>query len=229
MNPYVDHSHAVPTSSLMTRVFAWMFAGLSLTAIISALLLADKKIIFYFNEHPPVFIGLVIFELVLVFFLAVRVHKMSVNTATFVFFLYATLNGVTLTPLLSMYTTGSILGVFVTAAAMFGAFAVYGAITKKDLSKLGSILFMALIGLIIATLVNMFLNNNMISTVLSYLGVIIFCGLTAYDVQKIKRMQAEMAVDEATHTKVAILGALSLYLDFINIFIYLLRLFGSRD
>ncbi|SFS89906.1 Bax inhibitor-1/YccA family protein [Marininema halotolerans] len=228
MNPYVDHSHAVPSSSLMTRVFSWMFAGLSLTAIISALLLTDGRMIDYFYYHRPVFYGLMIFELVLVFFLAARVYKMSVGTATLVFFLYATLNGVTLTPLLALYTGSSILGVFVTAAGMFGAFALYGAITKKDLSKLGSIFLMALIGLIIATVVNMFLNNGMLSMILCYIGVIIFCGLTAYDIQNIKR-QAQMAMDEDTHTKVAILGALNLYLDFINIFIYLLRLFGSRD
>lgn len=214
--------------SLMTRVFSWMFAGLSLTAIISFLLGTDEKVLFYFSANPMVFYGLIIFELVLVFFLSMRVHKLAAGTATFIFFLYAALNGVTLTPLLMMYTATSVTATFFVTAGMFGAFAFYGYVTKRDLSKLGNILIMALIGLLLATLVNIFLASSALYWVITYVGVLLFCGLTAFDIQKIKRMQTAQ-MDESTHTKAAIMGALALYLDFINMFLYLLRILGSRD
>ncbi|MFD1433372.1 Bax inhibitor-1/YccA family protein [Kroppenstedtia eburnea] len=224
METSVSRSHA----GLMTRVFSWMFASLSLTGIISFLLVSDGGAIRYFYQNIGVLYGLMIAELILVFFLAARVHKMAAGTATFVFFLYAALNGVTLSPLLYLYTPVSITQVFFITAGMFGVFALYGAVTKRDLSKLGSILFMALIGLIIASVVNWFMQSSVLYWVVSYLGVIIFCGLTAFDVQKIKRIQDEN-MDYDTHTKTAIMGALALYLDFINMFIYLLRILGSRD
>ncbi|MFC4075310.1 Bax inhibitor-1/YccA family protein [Salinithrix halophila] len=230
MSPYVGKNTASLQSGLMTRVFSWMFAGLSLTGIISFLLVSDpdQKVIHYFEQNMMVFYGLVIFEFVLVFFLAARVHKMAVPTATFIFFLYATLNGVTLTPLLAIYTSLSIASVFFITAGMFGIFAVYGAVTKRDLSKLGSILLMGVIGLILASVVNLFMNSTTLYWIISYAGVLLFCGLTAYDIQKIKRMQ-EMQMDEDSHAKAAIMGALALYLDFINLFIFLLRILGNRD
>ncbi|OYD06746.1 Bax inhibitor-1/YccA family protein [Paludifilum halophilum] len=221
-------SRSTPIPSLMTRVFSWMFAGLSLTAVISALLGTDERTLIYFSQNPAVFYGLIIFELILVFFLSLRVHKMSAGTATFVFFLYAALNGVTITPLLMMYTSASVVSTFFVTAGMFGVFALYGYVTKRDLSKLGSILFMALIGLILASLVNFFLANPVLYWVITYVGVLLFCGLTAFDIQKIKRIQAQQ-MDEETHTKTAIMGALALYLDFINMFILLLRILGNRD
>ena len=224
METSVSRSHA----GLMTRVFSWMFAGLSLTGIISFLLISDGGAIHYFRQNIGVLYGLMIVELLLVFFLAARVHKMAAGTATFVFFLYAAFNGVTLAPLLYVYTPVSVVQVFFITAGMFGVFALYGAVTKRDLSKLGSILFMALIGLIIASVVNWFMQSSTLYWVVSYLGVIIFCGLTAFDIQKIKRIQDEN-MDYDTHTKAAIMGALALYLDFINMFIYLLRILGSRD
>ncbi|MCS1350046.1 Bax inhibitor-1/YccA family protein [Mechercharimyces sp. CAU 1602] len=224
---YVGSEH-VASSGLMTRVFAWMFAGLALTAIISFFVLADGGMITYFEQNMMVFYGLLIGELILVFFLAARVHKMSVATASFFFFFYAALNGFTLSPLLSIYNVGSIGVVFAITAGMFGSMALYGYVTKRDLSKLGSILFMALIGLIIASIANIFMNSGVLYWVISYVGVLIFCGLTAFDVQKIKRMEA-ISMDEDNHAKAAIMGALALYLDFINMFIFLLRIFGNRD
>lgn len=214
-------------TGLMTRVFSWMFAGLSLTGIISYLLISDSGAVQYFYQHSGVLFGLMIGELILVFFLAARVHKMAAGTATFCFFLYAALNGVTLSPLLYVYTPVSITQVFFITAGMFGVFALYGAVTKRDLSKLGNILFMAVIGLIIASIVNWFMQSSALYWAISYLGVIIFCGLTAFDIQKIKGIQDEN-MDEDTHTKTAIMGALALYLDFINMFIYLLQI-GSAS
>lgn len=224
METSVSRSHA----GLMTRVFSWMFAGLSLTGIISFLLMADGTAIIYFSQNIGVLYGLLIAEVILVFFLAARVHKMSASTATLLFFLYAALNGVTLSPLFAIYTLGSLTMVFFITAGMFGTFALYGAVTKRDLSKLGNIMIMAFIGVIIASLANIFMKSSAVYWVVSYLGVIIFCGLTAFDMQKIKNM-AEENMDYDTHTKVAIMGALALYLDFINLFIYLLRILGSRD
>ncbi|MDA8352787.1 MAG: Bax inhibitor-1/YccA family protein [Firmicutes bacterium] len=224
METSVSRSHA----GLMTRVFSWMFAALSLTAIISALLIGNDQMVHYFYENVGVLYGLFIAELVLVFFLAARVHRMAVGTATFVFFLYATLNGVTLTPLVYLYTAESLATVFFVTAGMFGAFALYGAVTKRDLSRMGNILIMALIGLILASIVNWFLGSSTLYWVITYLLVIVFCGLTAFDIQKIKAIRDEQ-MDEDTHTKTAILGALTLYLDFINLFILLLRILGNRD
>ncbi|SMO94406.1 Bax inhibitor-1/YccA family protein [Melghirimyces algeriensis] len=217
-----------PYTGLMIRVFSWMFAALSLTGIVSFFLINDGRILNYFYQNTGVLFGLFIAELLLVFFLAARVHKLSVGSATFFFFLYATLNGFTITPLVALYTPYSIASVFFITAGMFGIFALYGAVTKRDLSRMGSILIMALIGIILATIVNIWIKSPALYWVVTYLGVAIFCGLTAYDIQKIKNIQ-DQHMDEDTHTKTAIMGALALYLDFINMFIYLLRIFGDRD
>ncbi|WP_369405492.1 Bax inhibitor-1/YccA family protein [Aneurinibacillus tyrosinisolvens] len=213
----------------MQRVFSWMFVGLLMTAVVSFLLSRNNNVISYFSEHPYGFFGILIVELVMVFYLSARIHKLSVTAATLLFFIYAALNGITFSLLFSIYTAESIGTTFFITAGMFGAVSVYGYVTKRDLSRMGSILFMALIGLLLATLINIWLQSSGLYWIVTYAGVLIFTGLTAYDVQKIKEgniIGNEGTVDD---TKEAIIGALVLYLDFINLFLYLLRIFGNRD
>jgi len=174
------------------------------------------------------FWGLVIGELALVFGLSAAINKLSLTTATLMFVIYAVINGLTLSFIFLVYTASSITSVFFITAGTFAVMAFFGYFTKTDLSSLGKILMMALIGIIIATIVNIFTKSEGLAMILNYLGVLVFVGLTAYDSQKIKQMLM-MAPDagEAAQ-KVALLGALSLYLDFINLFLYLLRIFGTR-
>ena len=166
-------------------------------------------------------------ELGLVLFLSARIDKMSSATATAMFYLYSVVNGLTLTPIFLLYTQTSIAMTFAITAGTFGAMALFGYVTKQDLSKFGSILFMALLGLIVCIVVNLFLGSSMLDLIISGAGVLIFVGLTAWDTQAIKRMCAE--TDPSMVSKVATMGALSLYLDFINLFLYLLRFFGNRN
>ncbi|MCI1696207.1 Bax inhibitor-1/YccA family protein [Aneurinibacillus aneurinilyticus] len=211
------------------RVFSWMFVGLLMTAVVAYLLSRNENVLTYFSAHPYVFFGILIAELVMVFYLSARIHKLSITSATLLFFIYAALNGITFSLLFALYTSSSIVLTFLITAGMFGTLAVYGYVTKRDLSRMGSILFMALIGLILATLVNFFLHSSTLYWITTYAGVIVFSGLTAYDIQKIK--EANTIGNEGTgeETKEAIIGALILYLDFINLFLYLLRIFGNRD
>lgn len=211
------------------RVFSWMFVGLLMTAVVAYLLSRNENVLTYFSEHPYAFFGILIAELIMVFYLSARVHKLSVTSATLLFFIYAALNGITFSLLFALYTSSSIVLTFLITAGMFGTLAVYGYVTKRDLSRMGSILFMALIGLILATLVNFFLHSSTLYWITTYVGVIVFSGLTAYDIQRIK--EANIIGNEGTgeETKEAIIGALILYLDFINLFLYLLRIFGNRD
>lgn len=211
------------------RVFSWMFVGLLMTAVVAYLLSRNENVLTYFSSHPYVFFGILIAELVMVFYLSARIHKLSITSATLLFFIYAALNGITFSLLFALYTSSSIVLTFLITAGMFGTLAVYGYVTKRDLSRMGSILFMALIGLILATLVNFFLHSSTLYWITTYAGVIVFSGLTAYDIQKIK--EANTIGNEGTgeETKEAIIGALILYLDFINLFLYLLRIFGNRD
>ncbi|GED15061.1 hypothetical protein AM501_27070 [Aneurinibacillus migulanus] len=211
------------------RVFSWMFVGLLMTAVVAYLLSRNENVLTYFSEHPYAFFGILIAELIMVFYLSARVHKLSVTSATLLFFIYAALNGITFSLLFALYTSSSIVLTFLITAGMFGTLAVYGYVTKRDLSRMGSILFMALIGLILATLVNFFLHSSTLYWITTYVGVIVFSGLTAYDMQRIK--EANIIGNEGTgeETKEAIIGALILYLDFINLFLYLLRIFGNRD
>ena len=175
-----------------------------------------------------IFFGLIIAELILVFWVSARIEKLSLTTATLMFILYSVLNGATLATIFLAYSPEIITKTFFVTAGTFGAMAVYGYFTKSDLSSWGKLLIMAVIGLIIAGVVNMFLKSSMMDLVVSVLGVLIFVGLTAYDSQKIKRMLAMQTDMGETAQKVALMGALSLYLDFINLFLYLLRLFGRE-
>ena len=176
----------------------------------------------------PVFLGLLIGEIVLVLILSSCIRKMSFTVATVMFILYSVVNGATMSVYLLVYTMESVASTFFITAGMFGAMAFIGATTKKDLSSWGSLLMMALVGLIIATVVNIFMESTMLYWIITYAGVILFVGLTAYDAQYVKRTLAMQEEINDDSKKVALLGALSLYLDFINLFIYLIRIFGKR-
>ena len=216
-------------ASVMRRVYGKMFLGLLVTAITSVLVMSNATLMSLFFSSRATFFILAIAELGLVFYLSARIDKLQPSTATALFYLYAVLNGVTLTPIFLIYTASSIATVFFITAGTFGVMALIGYTTKTDLSSMGKILFMALIGLVIATVVNMFIKSNGFMMILSYVGVLIFVGLTAYDTQRIKNMLLEAPDASEGAQKVALLGALALYLDFINLFIYLLRIFGRRE
>lgn len=232
--PHFPHSnaptHVQTNQRLMQRVFAWMFVGLSMTAIIAFVLSLNPNVPKFLAANPLVFYGIIGLELLTVLGLSFLINRMNAFVATFAFFFYAALNGITFTLILAFFNLGTITTAFVVAAGMFGTCAFLGYVTKMDLSKLGTVAIMALIGLIIATIVNIFLANDTLTMIISYVGVIVFCALTAYDVQKIKNMNEYASqYGEEEVTKLAIIGALMLYLDFINIFFYLLRIFGSDD
>ncbi len=214
----------------LAKVFNWMAIGLGLTGIIAFMVAnsdAAKQLIF---GNQIVFYGLIFGELGMVFYLSARIQKISAQAATGLFVAYSVLNGATLAAIFLAYTATSIASTFFIAAGMFVVMAVYGTVTKKDLSSMGSFLFMGLIGMIIAAVVNMIIGSSMISWVISAVGVLVFTGLTAYDVQKISRIGASGIMDsgEAAIRKGAIMGALALYLDFINLFLSLLHLLGDR-
>lgn len=211
----------------LAKVFNWMAIGLGLTGIV-AYLTASSGIAMQIVSSPMLMV-LVLVELGMVFFLSARVDKLQASTATGLFIGYAVLNGVTLSTIFLAYTRSSIAGTFFITAAMFGAMAIYGLVTKRDLSGLGSFLFMGLIGILVASLVNMFFQSSAMSWVISMVGVLVFTGLTAYDVQRIKSIgeQGIMTQGEEMIKKGSIMGALALYLDFINLFLMMLRLFGG--
>jgi uncharacterized protein len=219
---------AAEQQRFMIRVYNWMTAGLAITGFMAFYVSnspAMMKIIF---GNPIMPIALIITQIGLVFWLATRVMQMSASKATGVFMLYAGLTGITFSAIFMAYTTASIFSTFLVTAGTFGAMSLYGYTTKKDLTSWGSFLFMGLIGIIIASLVNMFMQSSMMHMIITYAGVLIFVGLTAYDTQKIKEMNILGNEGTEEDTKEAIRGALTLYLDFINLFLMLLRLMGDR-
>lgn len=217
-------------AKLMRSVYLWMVLALVITGLTSAYVANSPAYISALVQTPALFYGIIIAELALVFILSGRIHKMSFLTASLMFIAYSLLTGVMLSTIFLTYTESSIATTFLITAGTFGVMSLVGFVTKKDLSKLGGILFMALIGLIIATVVNIFLVSDTLGWIINYVGVLIFVGLTAYDTQKIKQMIREYGTDINEQTqKMALLGSLSLYLDFINMFLYLLRIFGNRD
>ncbi len=213
--------------NVINQVFIWMALGLALTAGTAFYTVTSETLTSLVLGNSMVFFGLIIAELALVFGVSAAINKISATLATGLFFLYSALNGLTLSAIFLVYELGSIAGVFFITAGTFGAMSIYGLTTKKDLTSWGSLLFMGLIGIIIASLVNLFLQSSMFSLIISFVGVAVFVGLTAYDSQKIKEMAAKVTDGESAG-KVAVMGALSLYLDFINLFIMLLRIFGDR-
>ncbi|MBU0960401.1 MAG: Bax inhibitor-1/YccA family protein [Proteobacteria bacterium] len=214
----------------LAKVFNWMAVGLGLTGVV-AWFTASSGLAMQLVASP-VFMILLFAELGLVFYLSARIDKIQAGTATGLFIGYAVLNGLTLSMVFLAYTQSSIAATFFITAGMFGSMAVYGLVTKRDLSAWGSFLFMGVIGIIIASVVNIFLKSSSLYWAISLIGVFVFVGLTAYDVQKIKTIgeQGIMEQGDETVRKGAIMGALALYLDFINLFLMLLRFFGgSRD
>ncbi len=214
---------------LMRKVYLWMALAMVITGLTSYYV-ATSSLMPVILSNSAIVWGLVIAELALVIGLSAAINKLSLAVATLMFVLYSVINGATLSMIFLVYTTESIVNVFLVTALTFGAMAVYGYFTKKDLTSWGRILFMALIGLIIASVVNIFLGSSGMSTIISYIGVLVFVGLTAYDSQKIKNMFLQAPDAGESMQKLALLGALTLYLDFVNLFLYLLRIFGSsRD
>ena len=215
---------------LMRKVYVWMSLALAITGITAFGVANSPGILATIYGNQIVFWGLVIAELALVFAISGAINRLSLTTATLLFVLYSVINGVVLSSIFLIYTMSSIASVFFITAGTFAVMAFIGYTTKTDLTSMGKILMMAIIGLIIASLVNVFLvKSSGFDLIISYVGVLIFVGLTVYDSQKIKRM-LQMAPDagEASQ-KLALVGALSLYLDFINLFIYLLRILGRRE
>jgi FtsH-binding integral membrane protein len=212
----------------LTRVYGWMAGGLVATAFMAWVTLSTPALLQLVFGNRFVFYGLLIGELALVAWLSGLVGRMSASTAAIVFVAYSALNGLTLASVFLVYTSGSIVSTFVVTAGTFGAMSVYGLVTSRSLDGLGSFAFMGLVGVILASVVNLFLRNSMLEFVISCVGVIVFVGLTAYDTRKLKVMAARVDADSEEGQKGAIQGALALYLDFVNLFLMLLRLVGSR-
>ena len=211
----------------LTSVFGWMFVGLALTAGIAAYVAASGDMLAWFEEHSFAYIGMFVVEIGLVIGISAGINRISASIATLLFALFAAVNGFTLSVIIEAYTTSSIASAFVVSAGMFGGMATYGYVTKRDLSSMGSILFMGLIGVIIGSVVNIFWANSILYWFVTFAGVLVFCGLTAYDMQKLKKHRREQHGRRRAGRKASIIGALSLYLDFINLFLFLLRIFGS--
>lgn len=209
--------------TLMRQVYAWMGAGLLVTALLSFIIIASPAFLNAVVGNRFVFYGLMLGELALVVTLSAAISRLSATVATMLFIAYSALNGITLSIIFLVYTADSIASTFIVTAGMFGAMSAYGYVTRRDLTSWGSFLFMGLIGVVIASVVNIFMRSDAVSWVVSAVGVIVFTGLTAYDTQKIKALAWQ-----GGGRKPAILGALTLYLDFINLFLMLLRLLGRR-
>lgn len=206
----------------MQQVYLWMTAGLMVTGAVATSLYNSGAV----KSLGSLMIVLLLVQIGVVFFLSARINKMAPTTATILFLAYSALSGVTLTPIFYAYTASSIGTTFFVTAGTFATMALYGATTKRDLTGLGSMLMMALVGLVIASIVNIFLGSGLMSLVISAAGVLIFVGLTAYDVQSLTRMAQNVSTEDDTH-RFAIIGALKLYLDFINLFLFLLRFLGT--
>jgi len=212
--------------AFLSRVYGWMFAGLLVTAITAFTVAASPALIETLILNRIVFWVLIFGQLGLVFYLSARVEKVAPITAAGLFILYSALTGVTSSVILLIYTGASITSTFIITAGMFGATAVFGTVTKKNLAGVGQFMFMGLIGLILASIVGIFWQNSALQFVISVVGVLVFTGLTAWDAQRLKQMA--VALPDGRVGAYAVVGALSLYLDFINLFFFLLRLTGSR-
>lgn len=214
---------------LMRKVYVWMTLALVITGFTAYGVATSPGVLQLIFGNQILFWGMIIAELALVIGVSAAINRLSLTTATLMFILYSVINGALFSSIFLIYTASSIATVFFITAGTFGVMALIGYTTKTDLTSIGKYLFMALIGLIIATLVNMFIKSEGFTYILSYIGVLIFVGLTAYDSQKIKQMLLQAPDAGEGAQKLALLGALTLYLDFINLFIYLLRIFGRRE
>ena len=230
MANYVSQHTAteVAVSALFKSVYMQMAAALSITGLVAYFLSQSQDFWLFLANNTSLIWVVLIAQIVLVIWLSARFTRMSMTTATLLFILYSAMMGVTMSTIFMVYTMSSIASVFFITAGMFLVMSLLGYFTRMDLTRLGSILFMALIGVIIASLVNIFLKSEMLYWVVSYVAVVVFVGLTAYDTQKIKQMLVEYGEVDEMGYKLALFGALTLYLDFINLFLYLLRIFGDR-
>lgn len=220
----------VTINAFVRSVYNWMAVGLTLTAVVAFLTASSPAALKFIFGNQLVFFGLIIAELGMVLYFSARIYKMDAGTATGVFLGYSALNGLTLSAILIVYTGSSIFSTFLVCAGTFAAVSVYGYTTKKDLTSMGSFMMMGLFGIIIASVVNIFLKSSAMEMVISYIGVFVFVGLTAYDTQKIKNMAETQPLEAGSGAmrKAALFGALNLYLDFINLFLMLLRIMGDR-
>lgn len=223
----LDMSAAFPV--LMRKVYLWMTLALAITGFTAYYVAHSETLLMAIFTNQIVFWMLIIAELGLVIGLSAAINRLSLTMATLMFVLYSVVNGATMSFIFLAYTASSITNVFLITAGTFAAMALFGYFTKTDLTSLGKYLMMGLIGIIIATIVNIFTKSSGLTIILNYLGVLMFVGLTAYDAQKIKQMLLTAPDASEDSQKIALLGALSLYLDFINLFIYLLRLLGKRE
>ncbi len=216
-------------ATLMRNMYVWMAIALVITGFTAFAVANSYSLIYAIATNSILFYGLIFAELGLVYFLSSRIFRMSFATAGLLFAVYSIINGVTLSLIFLIYNIGSIVSTFFITAGTFGAMAVVGSFLKKDLSFIGRFALMALIGLIIAGVVNIFMRSEGFSFIIAIIGVLVFTALTAYDAQKMKNLIAENGYEVNENTqKLALIGALELYLDFVNLFLYLLRLLGSR-
>jgi uncharacterized protein len=230
--PYYSQTQTLArTNSFLRSVYNWMAIGLGLTGLTAYYTAHNATLRNIIYGTPGLTLVLFLVLIGFVFFLSARIQKIKASTATALFSIYAVLNGVVFSFIFMVYTSSSIVSTFMICSATFLGCSIYGMVTKKDLTSLGSFMFMGLIGIIIASVVNIFIQSSAMQMIISYIGVIVFVGLTAYDTQKLKNMSLTMPAD-ATGSMVrkgAIMGALTLYLDFINLFIMLLHIFGARE
>lgn len=231
---YDDSSYEVQTSSnsltaCLLNVYWWMAFALLISATSAYLVGTSEEMLKLFIKNPLMCWVAILVEFGLVIAISAGINRMAAATATALFILYAAVNGLTLSFIFAAYSTEAIVTTFAVTAGTFGAMAVIGTVTKKDLTSLGNLFFMALLGLIIASVVNLFCANSTLYWICTYAGILIFVGLTAYDANKIKMMYIQAGTDDReTVRKIAVIGALELYLDFVNLFLYLLRIFGRR-
>lgn len=216
-------------SSVVNKVYIWMTMALALTGLTAYYVAGNESLLFSIIGNSAVLWGMLIGEIALVWILSANIMRMSFPVAGIMFALYSILNGATLSVILLAYTMESVAATFFVTAGMFGVMSLVGAFIKKDLSGMGRFLIMALIGLILGTIVNIFVASGTLSWALTYVGIILFCGLTAYDTQKMKEILRQSAnFGDENLLKIGLLCSLSLYLDFVNLFLYLLRIFGNR-
>lgn len=221
-------SYAI-TQTTMNKVYGWMALALAISSMAAYFIATTPAMLQLIFGSSMTMLGLIIGEVALVIWLSARIHKMSYPMAATLFLLYSVLNGATLSVVLLAYAASTVYTAFFATAATFGVMSLIGLTTNKDLSNLGGFLLMALVGIIIASLVNLFVHSSMLDSIIIYGGLFVFVGLTAYDTQKIKQMLAYSDGSNEQASKIALMGALSLYLDFVNLFLYIIRLLGRRD
>lgn len=226
--PIISEEIKAEQAGFINRVYSWMTGALLLTGLVAFYVASTPQMIYAILTKDLLFYGLLIGEIAMVGYLGGAINKISAQTATALFLGYAALNGLTLSVIFIAFTAGSLASTFFICAGTFAVMSIYGYYTKSDLTRIGNLAFMALIGLILASIVNFFLKSEMLYWIVTYVGVLVFVGLIAYDTQKIKRMHLQGFEGEEQEKKGAVMGALRLYLDFINLFLFLLRIFGRR-